>query len=80
MSAKQASPHRFYAADIIRDNGITLRCFRKWRAAGRFPPADGNLNGRLFWLAATYQRWQADVAAGRYAQERRPGGTPARAA
>jgi hypothetical protein len=39
---------------------------------GRFPPPDGNLNGRNFWLRATYERWRSEVLSGRYSQQRRP--------
>jgi hypothetical protein len=62
-----------YSIDIASDNGITSRCLRKWIQKGRFPPPDGNLHGRNFWLRSTYERWQADVLAGKYSQPRRPG-------
>jgi hypothetical protein len=64
---------RVYTGDITADNRITDRGLRKWVASGRFPPPDGNLNGRKFWLLSTYQAWQADVVAGRYSLQRRPG-------
>jgi hypothetical protein len=64
---------RIYSADVTSDNNITDRCLRKWIVNGRFPPPDGNLNGRNFWLPETYRAWQADVLAGRYSQQRRPG-------
>jgi hypothetical protein len=67
------TPKRIYSADITADNGVTGRCLRAWIARGRFPAPDGNLNGRNFWLTATYKRWQADVLNGRYANHRRPG-------
>jgi len=63
---------RVYSADIIADNKVTDRCLRKWVVSGRFPAPDGNLNGRNFWLASTYKRWQAEVLAGKYSQQRRP--------
>jgi hypothetical protein len=33
---------------------------------GKFPPPDGNLNGRNFWCRSIYRQWQADVLAGKY--------------
>jgi hypothetical protein len=71
---------RIYSADVTSDNNISDRCLRKWIVAGRFPAPDGNLNGRNFWLASTYARWQADVLAGRYSQQRRVGAAPPQAA
>ena len=68
-----SSEDRLWSATIRRSEGIGDRGFRKWIASGRFPPADGNLNGRLFWLRSTYEAWKADVLAGRYSQRRRPG-------
>jgi len=77
MAAQSLSPasseDRLWSATIRRAEGIGDRGFRKWIASGRFPPADGNLNGRLFWLRSTYDRWRADVIAGKYAKQRRPG-------
>jgi hypothetical protein len=73
MAEPIVDTRRIYTANIIRDNSITDRCLRKWIASNRFPPPDGNLNGRNFWLESTYARWQADVLAGRYSQHRRPG-------
>jgi len=35
----------------------------------RFPPPDGNLNGRNFWKASTYQKWKADALAGKYGRQ-----------
>jgi hypothetical protein len=63
---------RVYASRILTDNDITDRCLRKWIAVGRFPKPDGNLNGRNFWLMSTYKRWEAEVLAGRYSQQRGP--------
>ena len=63
-----------YMADICRDLNVTDRCVRKWVATGRFPPPDGNLNGRNFWFHSTRQRWKADVRAGKYRVERIPTG------
>ena len=67
------APDRIWSQEIRRAEGIGDRGFRKWIASGRFPAPDGNLNGRNFWLRSTYERWKADVMAGRYAQHRRPG-------
>jgi len=75
----QTNPHfpaareRIWSHEIRRAEDIGDRGFRKWIASGRFPQPDGNLNGRNFWLRSTYERWKADVIAGRYAQHRRPG-------
>ena len=55
-----------FATEITTDYGIGDRGFRKWQATGKFPPPDGNLNGRNFWRRSTYRKWQADVLAGRY--------------
>jgi hypothetical protein len=63
---------RIYSAEITANNLVTTRCLRKWIAAGRFPAPDGNLHGRNFWLLSTYQRWQHEVLAGKFKQERRP--------
>jgi hypothetical protein len=68
-----SSEDRLWSAAIRRAEGIGDRGFRKWIASGRFPPADSNLNGRLFWLRSTYEHWKAEVLAGRYAKQRRPG-------
>jgi hypothetical protein len=61
---------------ICATEGVTDRCLRKWVALGRFPAPDGNLNGRNFWLSATYAAWRADVLAGKFSQRRRPGASP----
>ena len=58
-----------FSPEITTDNGIGDRGFRKWQATGKFPPRDGNLNGRNFWFRKTYRKWQADVLAGRYRRE-----------
>jgi hypothetical protein len=71
---------RIYSAEITANNLVTARCLRKWIAAGRFPVPDGNLNGRNFWFVSTYQRWQEEVMAGTYKQERRPKRSASRAA
>jgi hypothetical protein len=71
---------RTWSHEIRRAEGIGDRGFRKWIASGRFPPGDGNLNGRNFWFSSTYERWKAEVLAGRYAQQRRPGAPTAAAA
>ncbi len=63
---------RVYSSRIAAENGITDRCLRKWISEGKFPPPDGNLHGRNFWLPATYHAWQADVIAGKFRQARRP--------
>jgi hypothetical protein len=64
---------KVWSKDITTDNRIVDRSLRKWVVTGRFPPPDGNLNGRNFWLRSTYEHWKADVLAGRYSQRRRPG-------
>lgn len=68
----QANDAKVWSPEIRRDQDIGDRGFRKWISNGRFPRPDGNLNGRNFWLRSTYDRWKADVAAGRYAKYRRP--------
>ena len=68
---------RLWSSLITQDNNVTDRCLRKWIATGRFPAPDGNLNGRNFWLRSTYERWKADVLAGKYSQQRRPGAVAA---
>jgi hypothetical protein len=65
---------RIYAADILRAERITDRCLRNWISRDRFPAPDGNIHGRNYWRSETYQKWREDVAAGRYAQARRPPG------
>ena len=55
-----------FTSEITRDNDVTDRAVRKWRMTGKFPPPDGNLNGRNFWLRSTYERWKTDVLAGKY--------------
>ena len=64
---------RLWSADICQAENIGGRCLRKWIAARRFPEPDGNINGRNFWLRKTYDRWRADVMAGKYSQQRQPG-------
>jgi hypothetical protein len=64
---------RVWSREILDDQKVTDRCLRNWVTNGKFPPPDGNLNGRNFWLRATYERWKADVLAGRFSQRRRPG-------
>jgi hypothetical protein len=55
-----------FVPEITRDNGVTDHAVRMWITKGKFPPADGNLNGRNFWRRSTYRDWQADVLAGKY--------------
>lgn len=69
-----------YTSDICTDVGVTDRGLRNWVTKGKFPAPDGNLNGRNFWRHSTYQRWRADVLAGRFSQRRRPGEPPVPAA
>jgi len=76
----QSADQKLWAADIRRPENIGDRGFRKWIATGRFPPPDGNLNGRNFWLKSTYEHWKSEVLAGRYAKYRRPGAVPTSAA
>ncbi len=61
-----------YVPEIKADIGIGDRGQRYQVLAGKFPPADGNLNGKNFWYRSTYRRWQADVLAGRYRKESSP--------
>lgn len=68
---------RVYSADILRAERVTDRCLRAWVARGTFPKPDGNLHGRNWWRGETYRQWRADVAAGKFAQSRRPPGTRA---
>jgi hypothetical protein len=58
-----------YMSEITRDLKVTDRGVRKWIAGDRFPPPDGNLNGRNFWKASTYQKWKSDVLAGKYGRQ-----------
>jgi hypothetical protein len=55
-----------FVSEITRDNDVTDRGVRKWITGGKFPQAEGNLNGRNFWRRSTYRQWQADVLAGKY--------------
>jgi hypothetical protein len=55
-----------FMPEIMTDNCIGDRGIRKWQSSGKFPPPDGNLNGRNFWRRSTYRKWQIDVLAGRY--------------
>jgi hypothetical protein len=57
---------------ILEENQIVDRTLRGWITAGKFPPPDGNINGRNFWHLPTYQKWKADVLAGKFAMKRRP--------
>jgi hypothetical protein len=61
---------RVWSREIRRNEQIGERCLRQWLANGKFPPPDGNLLGRNFWLRSTYERWKADVLAGRYSRRR----------
>lgn len=61
-----------WATDIRQALAIGARCLNGWMARGKFPPPDGNVNGRRFWLRSTVEQWRTDVAAGKYAQTRRP--------
>lgn len=60
-----------WSREILDERGVTDRCLRNWISTRKFPPPDGNFNGRNFWLRSTYERWKADVLAGRYARHRR---------
>lgn len=62
-----------FMSEITRDFDITDRGVRKWIATDKFPPPDGNLNGRNFWKASTYRQWKSDVLAGKY---QRPSNLP----
>ena len=61
---------RVWSKEILGKENVTDRCLRKWIGSQKFPRPDGNLNGRNFWFRSTYERWQADVRAGRYSQRR----------
>jgi hypothetical protein len=63
---------RIYSSEITANNRVTTRCLRKWIAIDRFPAPDGKGHGRNFWFVSTYLRWQQDVLAGKFKQERRP--------
>lgn len=67
-----SSATRIWSRQILNEQGVTDRCLRAWIARGKFPAPDGNLNGRNFWLLATYEKWKAAVLAGHYRQARRP--------
>jgi hypothetical protein len=71
---------RVYSDRIRIENGVGDRCLRKWIARGLFPIPDGNLAGRNWWHASTYERWLDDVAAGKFRQDRRPRSLRIRAA
>jgi predicted DNA-binding transcriptional regulator AlpA len=72
--APQADGERFvYMSDVCADVGVTDRCVRKWIIKGHFPPPDANLRGRNCWRLATLRHWKADVIAGKYRIDRRPG-------
>jgi hypothetical protein len=74
MPANIDSPDdKVWAPQICRQEGVTDRCHRNWIASGKFPPPNGNMNGRNFWLRSTYEQWKADVLAGKFCQRRRPG-------
>ena len=79
LVAMTRDAERIWSSRILQDNDISDRSLRNWVVAGKFPPPDGNLNGKNFWLRETYQQWKADVLAGRYSRPHRPG-SPARAA
>jgi hypothetical protein len=70
---------RVWSREILDEQKVCDRALRAWITKGKFPTPDGNLNGRNFWLRTTYEQWKADVLAGRYRQQRRPG-APAAAA
>jgi hypothetical protein len=69
---------KIYSRQILDENGVGERCLHKWvhQIPPRFPPPDGNLNGRNFWHRSTYEAWKADVDAGKYRQHRKPGALP----
>ena len=71
MSALEPSD-KVWSRIILEENHVVDRTLRGWITAGKFPPPDGNINGRNFWHRQTYQKWKAEVLAGKYAQERRP--------
>jgi hypothetical protein len=60
--------------------GIKPRARRGWLAKGLLPPPDGNVQGRPFWLLATFQRFKSEVIAGRFASEKRLPGMSAESA
>jgi hypothetical protein len=62
-----------YGGDVDRDLRITDRGRRKMVARGVLPPPDGYFGGRAFWRAATYERFKADLLAGKLGKPRRPG-------
>jgi hypothetical protein len=62
-----------YMSDVCADVGVTDRCVRKWIVNGHFPQPDANLRGRNCWKLSTFRAWKADVLAGKYSKERRPG-------
>jgi len=56
-------------SEITRDLKVTDRVSANGSPAIGFPPPDGNLNGRNFWKASTYQKWKADALAGKYGRQ-----------
>jgi hypothetical protein len=73
MTTTHGPAERVWTREILDNEAITDRCHREWRATGKFPPPDGNLNGRNWWYRSTYLKWKAAVSAGQYSQRRRPG-------
>jgi hypothetical protein len=57
-----------FMAEVTRDNDVTDRAVRNWLKAEKFPPEDGNLHGRKFWLRTTYLKWREDVLSGKYSK------------
>jgi len=76
VPATSDQEEKVWSKTIVDDNGVDPRTLRNWVHDGKFPPPDGNLFGRNFWLRSTYTRWQREVLEGKYSQQRRPGFTP----
>jgi hypothetical protein len=72
-SASTSDDRLMYMSDVCADVGVTDRCVRKWILKGFFPHPDANLRGRNCWRLGTFRAWKADVLAGKYGQQRRPG-------
>jgi hypothetical protein len=76
-AASQGDDRFVYMSDVCADVGVTDRRIRKWIVKGFFPQPDANLRGRNCWRLSTFRSWKADVLAGKYSQQRRPGAVAA---
>jgi hypothetical protein len=61
-----------YSSDFRAAFKLSERSFRNWRTAKIIPEPDGNILGRDFWLATTYERTETEILSGQHARVRRP--------